>query len=274
MARLTPTIRGTDEIAWEVEDHPAVAMRSDGDAALLAALQPAMEHGLAVRVTGAPVSPSLLANLTEAQRAWSDWTGTPPVAMEVDQVGDDAWPGSDRTIAAFSGGVDSAFTVARHVHGDAGHQARPIDAACFVAGNDLAVDDPRRSEAVDRARALLEVLEVEVPVVEAASTSRALAVDWERYHGFALAASLTAVGGAQAAALVAASDTYARPVLGWGSNPVTDHLLGSRRFAILHDGCGITRVDKVEYLARWPAAITPCASAGRARRRIATAAAA
>lgn len=254
-AHLSPAIRGVDSVWWEVETHEAVKVRTDGDAALLAVVQPAMEHGLTVRVVGAPVSPSLLDGLTEAQRAWHDWGGWAPVAMEAETTTHDPWPVGDAAIAAFSGGVDSAFTVARHAHGDAGHQQRTLDAACFIAGNDLPVDHPDRAAAVARARSLLDAMEVDVPLVEAASSSRDLTADWERYHGFALASSLTAVGGAQGAALVAASDTYARPVMGWGSNPVTDHLLGSRRFAVVHDGCGVTRVDKVAHLAHWPDAI-------------------
>ena len=137
-----------------------------------------------------------------------------------------------------------------HVDGAAGHQRRPVHAAILVEGFDIPLDDPAFSAAVRRVAP--PVVDRGVPVVTAATNVRAIDDDWQAYHGFALASMLTFAGGAQGAGLVASTDTYARPVIGWGSNAITDPLLGSDAFAIVHDGCGAHRVAKVAALAAWP----------------------
>ena len=42
--------------------------------------------------------------------------------------------------------------------------------------------------------------------------------------------------------------------LPWGSNPVTDPMLGSAAFPIVHDGCDLARWEKAELVADWPEA--------------------
>jgi hypothetical protein len=41
----------------------------------------------------------------------------------------------------------------------------------------------------------------------------------------------------------------------WGSNPVTDHLLSSKTFQIIHDGAAFSRLQKVQQIANWPEAL-------------------
>jgi hypothetical protein len=137
----------------------------------------------------------------------------------------------------------------RHIDGAAGPQALEIDAAVFVAGFDVPLGDPHLPAAVDRISGPIE--RRGVPVVTAETNVRDLHDDWQAYHGFALASILTFAGGAQSHGLVAATDTYANPMLGWGSNPITDPLLGSDAFALRHDG-SVDRVAKVRSLAAWP----------------------
>jgi hypothetical protein len=55
--------------------------------------------------------------------------------------------------------------------------------------------------------------------------------------------------------LIASSFPYHRLVLPWGSNPVTDGLLSSDAFKIVHDGASFTRIDKVNEIANWPEAL-------------------
>ena len=44
-------------------------------------------------------------------------------------------------------------------------------------------------------------------------------------------------------------------MLPWGSNPVSDPLLGSESFPIRHHGAGATRTEKLQALASWPEAM-------------------
>ena len=114
-ARLRPALRGVEQIwfdldAGEAELHPT----ESGDPFLLAAVMPAMESGVDVRVSGAPVSASLLANVSETQFAWRAWRGWPVVDLQAEED-DDRVPARHEFVAAFSGGVDSAYTVHQHL---------------------------------------------------------------------------------------------------------------------------------------------------------------
>lgn len=251
--RLEPPLNGFDELWWRTTATDTMTPGSVADAALLAVVMPAMANGLDIVIDGAPVSSALLANLTEAQRAWSDWQGWRPVQIQASSAGTTTTsPPSAGALAAYSGGVDSTYTLWRHLEGDAGHQRRRLDAAMFVSGFDIPLGDPTLHAAIHRALPPIESRGV--PVVVAETNIRDLHPDWQRYHGFALASMLTFAGGSQQAGLVAASDTYARPMLGWGSNPITDHLLSSDGLQIVHDGC-TDRVEKVRAIAEWPDAL-------------------
>lgn len=248
-ATLEPPLRGVERLWWRTAQTDVLSPGRVADAALLAVVQPAMAHGLAVEVRGAPVSSGLLGNLEEVQAAWSQWRGWAPVPLRAEEARAGQRPPRS-AIAAYSGGVDSSYTLWRHVDGAAGHQRRPIDAALVVEGFDITLEDPAFVAAVRRVAPPVEARGV--PVVTAATNVRSIDDDWQAYHGFALASILTFAGGGHGAGLIASTDTYARPVIGWGSNAITDPLLGSDAFAVVHDGCGAHRVAKVAALAAWP----------------------
>ena len=67
-----------------------------------------------------------------------------------------------------------------------------------------------------------------------------------------MAAVLTLLSGKFSTGLIAATGTYRLPMIPWGSNPLTDPMLGSRKFEIVHDGAGASRLDKVRLLCNWP----------------------
>ncbi|WP_421119274.1 hypothetical protein ACE2AJ_18205 [Aquihabitans daechungensis] len=246
-AGLDPPVRGTDRVWWSAEATTSSEPGPVADAAVLAVVAPAMAIGLDVEVVGAPVTAGLLAGIEETQRAWSQWRGWTPVAVRAEEA--PAAPRSGGAVLAYSGGVDSSYTAWRHLTGAAGPQRAPIDAAVFVAGFDIPVD--HRSLGAAKARIAPPLEDRGLPVITAATNVRDLHDDWQAYHGFALASLLTFVGGAQSIGLIAATDTYERPVLGWGSNAITDPLLGSRAFAIRHDGA-VDRLSKVRSLGEWP----------------------
>jgi hypothetical protein len=249
-ATLDPPVRGCHELWFEIPAVDGWEPCASADPYVLGVLQPAMVAGRTVSVSGAAVSPSLLANLVDVQRAWRDWRGWPLVDVRVDRAVERPAPSSG-TVLAYSGGVDSAYSLLRHVTGQAGPQTRAIDLALFAHGFDI---DRRQDEvflaALGRIAPPVEALGVRI--VPAVTNLRDLTDNWEPYHGFALAATLTFAGGSHAAGMIAASDTFARPMLGWGSNQMTDRLLGSDGFEIVHDACGVVRIDKVRALSAAP----------------------
>jgi len=202
------------------------------------------------------VSPSLLRNLEEFQAAWACWRPeryrhieiTAEVERESPRASD-----SDATIAAFSGGVDSSFTVFRHRTGRCGRLRRNLQAGLMVHGFDIPLDQrdtfQRAAEKSSRMLASLGVT-----LIPMATNFRGLGEDWEDVFAAATTSCLMMLQRGYAVGLIGSSEPYHRLVLPWGSNPVTDGLLSSDAFQIIHDGAAFTRTEKVKAIAEWPEA--------------------
>lgn len=52
--------------------------------------------------------------------------------------------------------------------------------------------------------------------------------------------------------LVGSSQPYHTLALPWGSNPITDRMLSTDSFQLIHDGAGYSRTEKVREIAEWP----------------------
>jgi hypothetical protein len=80
-------------------------------------------------------------------------------------------------------------------------------------------------------------------------------IAWETSFGTAIAACLTLLQGQFDTGLIASSYSYGTLSFPYGSNPVTDPLLGSQGFALIYDGAEQRRLGKVQTLMDWPAAL-------------------
>jgi hypothetical protein len=220
------------------------------DAFVLAFLFAAMRQGRGLRVHG-PVSRALLANLSELQEIWCRWRpgALAVVDIEPDRVVDDV-PAAAGAIACVSGGVDSLAMLQRHRTGG----LRRLRAGLLIAGFDIPLADAvgfRRAEA--GVRAMLE--SVGLPLATVATNWRDVACgDWELEHGAALASCVAQFAGLADCGLIAADLPVDIAHPPWGNNPATTPLL-SGAVAIVHDGAGLNRPDKVALIAGWPAAM-------------------
>jgi hypothetical protein len=202
------------------------------------------------------VSPSLLRNLDEFQAAWSSWS--PELYSHVEISADverEALPAREpeRAVAAFSGGVDALYTALRHQRGLVGRRSRPIGAGVMIHGYDIpANDEAMFRPAFERAERLGG--DLGFPVIPVATNYRVVEPQWEHVHIAAVTACLHLFQPSYGVGLVGSSEPYVSLVLPWSSNPVTDHLLSSDRFRIVHDGAESDRVKKLEALVSWPAA--------------------
>ena len=70
-------------------------------------------------------------------------------------------------------------------------------------------------------------------------------------HGAALGACLTLFKAHFGEGLIASTFSYGNLSLPWGSNPITDPLLSSGGFDIVHDGAEISRDDKQIAIVQW-----------------------
>lgn len=242
-----PTL-GSRDLWFEHDAELVEDVGPTADPFALALLSPAMRDHLPLRVVGAPVSPSLLANLDRFMEVWRAWRGYGVVAVHADEEERPAMPGPG--LLSFSGGIDSAYSAWEHTTGRAGPQTIALGAGVFVHGFDIPlVDVAGYDGALARSRRMLE--SVGLRCIAVATNMRDLLSDWEEAHGLAIASVLHALRRGSSTGMIASSATYDLPFLLWGSTPLTDPLLSSDSFRIVHDGCGANRFEKLAALTKW-----------------------
>ena len=226
------------------------------DPFVVATILLSMQWAAPVAVHG-QVSPSLLQNLEEFQAAWSAWEPQRyhPVKISAD-VEQEQPPAesSDKAIVAFSGGVDSCFTVFRHRSDRCGRWQRNLQAGLMIHGLDIPLDEQQPfAKAAEKSKALLASLGVEL--IPLATNFRQLPLDWENAFGTALASCLMLLEGGYTTGLIASSFPYQALSFPYGSNPITDWMLSTKAFQIVHDGAAFPRLEKMGEIAHWPEAL-------------------
>ena len=229
---------------------------SSCDPFVVATLMLAMSQATEVVVHG-EVSPSLLRNLQEFQAAWVCWCPQKYQQIEITAEVEREQPSAlaeEKAIAAFSGGVDSCFTMFRHKTGRYGRLTRNLQAGLMVHGFDIPLAQQQVFErAAEKSRAMLGSLGVELILMT--TNFRDLGQDWEDVFGAAVASTLMLLRGGYTVGLLPSSYTYQSLFLPWGSNPLTDPLLSSNTFQIIHDGTAFKRIEKIQEITHFPAAL-------------------
>jgi hypothetical protein len=198
------------------------------------------------------VTKRLLRGLEEWQGAWARWKPDRyrVVHVSADEVLD-GYPKDGPAITAFSGGVDSTYTLHRHLHGLAGNTRAPIEAGLLVQGFDIPLEDVDVFARVQN-RAAAFLAEQGVTLMTVRSDVRQLGQDWEDGFALLVAAALALFAPAFSVGLIPSGEPYDELVLPWGSSPVTDHLLSTGLMDVRHDGAVVGRTDKVAALLSWP----------------------
>ncbi len=255
-ARLERAGEAPLTLQYSVPNAFAPAVTDAADSFVVGALFKAMKKAAPIHAHGR-VSPSLLRNLSEFQAAWRHFRPElyTPVEITADREAEAEAPAGAPYLVAFSGGVDASFTLYRHCKKLCGRLARPIGGAVMVHGFDIPLAQTETfARASVRARAITD--DVEAPLIRVATNWRVITPeeDWEHMHGSALAAVLLLFGRGYAGALIASGSPYSKLSMPWGSSPLFDGRLGGVPFTIEHDGAAFERYQKIEALARWPAA--------------------
>ena len=231
------------------------ALTNGADPFVLAMIFSAMLSGKDMHVHG-QVSPSLLRNLDEFQSAWVSWRPYQYTKIEItaDSVHEQQNAGTDSAISAFSGGVDSAFTALCHTKGKHGGGNRNLKACLMVHGFDI---DLFRLEVFQRSfeksKRMLDSIGMDLIAVT--TNFQDMRNPWWDAHGAALASALMLFQGGFTAGIVPSTEPYDGLVLPWGSNPVTDWMMSSETFAIVHYGASFSRTGKIRELSEWPEAL-------------------
>ncbi len=216
----------------------------------IALIFPAMAHRAKLHIHGA-VCPALLRNLEEYSTIWSRWRPNTyaPVLLEADEESVAPIAPEDVYLAAFSGGVDAAFTVYRHVSNRCGRQRRKISTAALVHGFDIPLSNPKAfARVLEKAQHTLS--SIGVRTLSVATNWRNFPVDWEDGHASALISCLSFCSTQARGALLGSSNPY-EILVDYGSTPLVDPKLSSAVFQVVHDGAAFSRTEKIALLSEW-----------------------
>ena len=250
------------EVPLEFADDLAIGDQADDamDPFVCAVIFSAMEAGCDARIHGR-VSTQLLANLDTYQRIVSTWwpkyrpvniSADCEVASSNTRQGRDA----QEAVMGFSGGMDSIHSLYCHHHHLRGRNTRRIPICLFVHGFDIALKDASYDGAFRRVEAITDSLGSRLVPVR--SNIRQLLPSWPNSHPAALAAVLSLFARRFGEGLIASSFHYRNlvgPRFGYGSTPLSDGLLSSHDFRIVHDYADQLRVEKTRVLLASPVAL-------------------
>lgn len=248
--------RDRTRLWYQIPEEFAARLTQSCDPFVVATVMLAMRYADELLIHG-EVSPSLLRNLEEFQAIWSSWRKSyyqVLIQAELEREPEHR-PLENRAITAFSGGVDSCFTAWCHRTGRCGRRQQPLQAGLMVHGFDILLKEKIAFVgAATRSRMMLSSLGMEfIPI--ATNFREVIPLDWEDVFGTAVASALMLFQGYFTTGLIPASHPYKAIEFLYGSNPVSDRLLSSATFEIVHDGAGSDRAAKIREISQWPEAL-------------------
>ncbi len=242
-----------EEIWYKVPIERQAEVTDLADPYLIASIFFAMALKTNLHVHGT-VSSSLLENLEEYQAVWKSWEPNKYSKVEIicDNETNQMTKLSEEAIASFSGGVDSCFSVYSNYKHLNGRKNKNITAGLMVHGFDIPLQ--QIDKFTNAAKASQEILkDVDIPLITISTNWRIVArdfkINWEDSHATAVVAPMCLLQKRYATGVIA--NTYTYSFLHWGSNPLTDPLLSSTSFSIVHDGADFTRVEKISIISDW-----------------------
>ena len=223
----------------------------DCDSYLLALIMDSMKEERKIIINGS-VSKTLLSNLVEYQWVWSTWLPSTYkiVDIVVDNIRKDKTP-KDYAVCAFSGGLDSTHSVWRHSQKKCSYRSQKIHFCTMVHGFDIPLNDNKIfMNAYRKAKETLEDLHIDLESMQ--TNYRDIStLAWNHSHGCVLVATLSNFKHMVGTCIVPSSNSYNSIRSSIGSSPITDHLLSSHEFSVIHDGASHTRTEKAKETAEW-----------------------
>ncbi|NCC04167.1 MAG: hypothetical protein EOM37_09030 [Proteobacteria bacterium] len=241
------------EIFWELVGEKEVPLPQVYDGFVNSIIFFAMSIGENIDVEGA-LSRQYLRNINEMQDAWALWK--PRTYKKICITSSMVFPEpsvsfkQESALAAYSGGIDSIFTMLRHADASRSTFSYPLDkSVLLVHGFDVPLSKKDQFESLQKRIApLAEELGLNVKVIRTNSKELALQ-NWNDSFAAELSCCLHQYSDRYSYGLIGSSEPYDSLILPWGSSPVTDHLLSGDLMHIIHDGAAFSRTKKVEYIS-------------------------
>ena len=225
------------------------------DPYVLAALFEAMNTPANLVIHGA-VSPSLIDNLREFQIIWNAWFPKlySPVEIIPDNELERSMPKHSNQLLAFSGGLDSCYAAWKFTRSDNIHLPYSSLTGLIINGYEFPPKyEDTFNRAVDKARIILD--SVGMKLIPITTNLRTINQFQDNAGGAFLASCLMLFQEEFVSGLISSSYPYSHLVLPYGSNPLTDRMMSSQTFSIIHGGAEATRIEKIAQIAEWPEAM-------------------
>jgi hypothetical protein len=250
-SHIEATVSGEKAVSVFYEFSGAVLPKCPrtNDFAAFAMLPFAMTTGQSLHIEGM-VHREQLENLEECQDAFSLWH--PDKFKKIPISADEEIPTSQRqgrdAVMAFSGGLDASYALHAHRHGLLGRRSNDIRAGILVHGFDIPLQQTPHFKKAE-ADAAASLRHYGVPLTRVRTNWTSLRAPWRQSFIFAMASVLQQFSEVSSRAVIATDEAYDGEVLGWGSNGITNQMMGFPGFPIDFTGGGVSRTLKARALA-------------------------
>jgi hypothetical protein len=253
-ATLEKTGQDSQRIWFRLPSLSLPTLPGNMDSFVLASLFSAMESSANLVIHG-EVSPSLLRNLDEFQKAWTLCLPKKyhEIEFSADLEREQSRVKGNEFIMAFSGGVDSSFTAWQHRPNKIDHHQKKLVAGVMVHGFDIPIEQHEVfARAAEKSRKMLA--SIDVNLIPVATNVREQRGNWGDTFGAAIASCLMLFQGQYNAGLISSAYAYNDIHFPVGSNLITDPLLSNDSFEIIHYGAAYAKVEKMRQISQWPEA--------------------
>lgn len=249
---LTADSEPAESIFYEFTGPAAPVSKPNGNFAAVALMPYAMHKGLDIFIN-APVESELLASLEESVSAWNFWFPQrfKKISLKAAEEFRGAAPQGRSAVIALSGGLDASYALHAHKNGLPGRNTLDLQAGVLIHGFDIPLDKDLWFRAAQKQVAAIAA-GYGLSLTTVRSNWRSV-IDscqlWERAFIFGVAAVMHQFAGQFSGAVIAHDCTYTSHEAGWGSNFITNPLVGGLSFPIRFTGGDQRRLDKARALS-------------------------
>lgn len=229
-----------------------LSLRADGFAATALLMAMYAGENLTIR---APISPKLAYGLIEYRNVFHTWL--PKIYHMVDvnyEHVEKPLQNPNRAVvaAAFSGGVDSFFTLWSHLPENQSIPEARITDGLFIHGYDLRLDEEEVFQALAQKYSIM-FRNLGLNLILCSTNAYQFSqfrIDWSLFHGAPLIGAALLLSPFLQRFYIPAGYAYDE-LIPQGSSVLVDHLLSTENVDVVHHGASTNRFQKISVLSNW-----------------------